>query len=171
MGVPNMRNLVNRTGWGAVPATCSTKLKPWQVKGCAVHYTAAQADEMGLHNACADRVRGVQTYHMEHNGWCDIAYNFVVCRHGYIFTGRGWWNRSAAQGTNDGNAGFVAVCFLGDDTKGRDDVTDAGRLAFQRVFARFRVWYLHRPELRPHSDFHPTGCPGDELRAWIKTLT
>jgi hypothetical protein len=170
MALGNMKGLVTRKQWGARDPSCVTKLKRSQVKGVAVHYTASNADEQADHKNCAARVRGIQNYHMGTKGWCDIAYNFVVCKHGSIFVGRGWWNRSAAQGTNSGNDSYIAVCFLGDDTKGRDDVTQAGRAAYLRVFARFGVWYLRKPELRPHSSFTSTSCPGDELRRWIANL-
>jgi hypothetical protein len=166
-----MKNRVSRSAWGARRPNCETAIKRSEVKGIAVHYSASNADEQADHKNCAARVRGIQNYHMDAKGWCDIAYNFVVCKHGYIFVGRGWFNRSAAQGTNSGNDSYLAVCFLGDDTAGRDDVTDAGREAYKRVFARFRAWYLKKPELRPHSWFHATGCPGNDLRAWIKTLS
>jgi N-acetylmuramoyl-L-alanine amidase len=166
-----MKGLVYRRTWGARSPVCKTPLKRSEVRGLAVHYSASNADEQADHANCASRVRGIQNYHMDAKGWCDIAYNFVVCKHGSIYQGRGWYNRSAAQGTNSGNDGYIAVCFLGDDTAGRDDVTDAGRAAFKRVFARYKVWYVGRPrEIRPHSDFTSTQCPGNELRAFIQGL-
>ena len=165
-----MKNRVSRAQWQARPPRDETPLKQAQVKGCAVHYSASNADEQANHLNCAGRVRAIQNYHMDTRGWNDIAYNFVVCKHGYIFVGRGWYTRSAGQGTNAGNDQYLAVCFLGDDTAGRDDVTADGRAAFKRVFARFKVWYGRKAVLKPHSYFTATSCPGDQLRAWIKTL-
>jgi N-acetylmuramoyl-L-alanine amidase len=170
MSVLPMKNRVTRKSWGARPPSGTTSLNRSKVKGIAVHYTASNADEQAEHKNCAARVRGIQNYHMNTQGWMDIAYNFIVCKHGYIFVGRGWFNRSAAQGTNQGNSEYLAVCFLGDDTKSRDDVTDAGREAFIRVFKRFNVWYRRKAVLRPHSAFTSTSCPGDELRRWIANL-
>lgn len=165
-----MKNRVTRKAWGARPPACSSLLKRSEVQGIAVHYSASNADEQADHKNCAARVRGIQNYHMTSKGWCDVAYSFLVCKHGYIYVGRGWFNRTAANGTNSGNSAYLAVCFLGDDTKNRDDVTDAGREAFLRVFKRFKVWYGRTPTLRPHSSFTSTSCPGDELRRWIATL-
>jgi hypothetical protein len=99
--------------------------------------------------------------------WCDIAYNHVFCRHGYVFEGRGFGLRSAAQGTNDGNSHYFAVCFLGNDNVRRDDVTDVGRRALSELILEYRRRYRHAQQVHPHSFFHPTSCPGDELRRYI----
>lgn len=55
--------------------------------------------------------------------------SWLVCHHGYRFTGRGLGVRSAAQGTNAGNDSFHAVCFLGADREGRADVTPEAKAA------------------------------------------
>jgi hypothetical protein len=99
-------------------------------------------------------------------GWADIAYSYLVCKHGFVFEGRGVGIRTAAQGTNAGNDAFHAVCFLGDDTANRDDITDPGRRAMREAVTLCNAWAKVK-EVRPHSFFHPTGCPGDELRSWI----
>jgi hypothetical protein len=103
---------------------------------------------------------------MDGRKWSDIAYSYLVCKHGHIFEGRGLGIRTAAQGTNSGNTSYHAVCFLGDDSKNRDDVTDAGRNALADAIDMCNGWGNGK-EVRPHSFFHSTGCPGDQLRAWI----
>lgn len=158
--------LVKRSEWGARQPTEITKLVPSQVKGVAVHYSAAESDNVFHHLACASRVRGIQNYHMDSNGWNDIAYNFLVCKHGYVFEGRGMFARCAAQGTNEGNSSYLAVCFLGADSPSRDDVTPVGRVALgetvRSVLAAYRA-----SEIYPHSHFNSTACPGNELRSFI----
>jgi hypothetical protein len=94
----------------------------------------------------------------------------VVCRHGYVFDGRGFGIRSAANGTNDANDEYHAVCFLGDDTAGRADVTPAARRTLEELLQEYRRRYPEAKEVRPHSDFVATACPGDELRALISAL-
>jgi hypothetical protein len=125
------------------------------------------ADEQRLHRNCAARVRGMQRFHMETRGWLDIAYNHVFCRHGYVFIGRGFGVRSAANGTNESNDHYFAICFLGDDSKGRADVTPEARRALEQLIHEYRRRYPRAREVRPHSDFVATACPGDELRALI----
>ncbi len=161
-------HIVTRAEWGAREPRSKTEIGPG-VRGIAVHYSAAAPDEQDHHRNCAGRVRGIQNFHMDapDHHWNDIAYNFLVCRHGFLFVGRGWGVRSAAQGTNDGNQKFHAVCFLGNDRDGRDDVTDLGRTAFEHVFRIGKLRYSRAREIRPHSFFHSTKCPGDELRRFI----
>ena len=125
------------------------------------------ADEQRLHKNCAARIRGIQAYHQNTQGWLDIAYNHVFCRHGYVFVGRGFGVRSAANGTAESNDAYFAICFLGDDSKGRADVTPVARKALRELIAEYRRRYPRAKEVPPHSDFVPTECPGDELRRLI----
>lgn len=163
-----MKNLVTRKAWGARKPTQTTKLTASAVKHLVIHYSASDADEQADHANCAGRVRGIQNYHMDGHGWNDIAYNWLVCKHGYIFRGRGWGVRSAATGPANGYT--VACCFLGDDTANRDDVTSSGREAILEV-RRFVV--AHAPnyqDVKGHRDFMQTTCPGDQLYQWLQAL-
>lgn len=159
--------LVSRDDWGAAPPTQRVLLGREVALGIAVHYSAMLADWVGSHDDCAGRVRSIQRFHMAERGWFDIAYSWLVCHHGYRFMGRGLGVRTAGQGTTAGNDAFHAVCFLGADRAGRDDVTDPGRRAIIDCIWAVRGWDIAATEVRPHSFFHATGCPGDELRAWI----
>jgi len=145
-------------------------VRPGDVHGVAVHYTGMNADEQRLHRTCAARVRAIQRYHMEEKGWLDIAYNHLFCRHGFVFVGRGFGARSAANGTAESNDQYFAVCFLGDDSVGRADVTPEAQRALRQLIREYRRRYPAAQEVRPHSDFVATSCPGDELRALISAL-
>jgi len=165
--------LVRRRAWGAAPPRGRIPI-PGPIRGLAVHYTASAADEQDDHRNCAGRVRGVQRFHMSPDPndptkpWLDIAYNHLFCRHGYVFEGRGFGLRPAAQGTKDGNDRYFAICFLGNDRKRRDDLTSAGREALTELVAAYRRHYPRATEIRPHSEFLATECPGDELRALLR---
>jgi hypothetical protein len=115
-------------------------------------------------------VQAMQRYHMEEKGWLDVAYGHVLCGHGFVFVGRGFGARSAANGTTEANDQYFAVCFLGDDSVGRADVTPAARQALLQLINEYRRRYPKAREVRPHSDFVATACPGDELRALIRAL-
>lgn len=128
------------------------------------------ADEQRLHANCAARIRAIQAFHMDEQGWLDIAYNHVFCRHGIVFAGRGFGARSAANGTARANDAYFAICFLGNDSAGRADVTPLARRALMLLVREYRRRYPAARRVRPHSDFFATGCPGDELRALIRTL-
>jgi hypothetical protein len=140
------------------------------VRGVAVHYSGMNADEQRLHRNCGARVQAMQRYHMEARGWLDLAYNRGFCRHGYVFVGRGFGARSAANGTKGANDHYFAVCFLGDDSVGRADVTPEARRALEGLVAEYGRRYPKARQVRPHSDFFATACPGDELRALIRAF-
>jgi hypothetical protein len=128
------------------------------------HYSAANADEQAAHANCAARVRGIQNYHMSTQGWQDIAYSFLVCKHGYVFVGRGWNVRTAATG--NANSHTLACCFLGDDTANRDDLTDAGRTALLDIAkAAFATEGIKK--FSGHRDHMSTKCPGDEIYRYV----
>lgn len=136
----------------------------------AVHYTGMNADEQRLHANCAARIRAIQDFHMDGQGWLDIAYNHVFCRHGFVFAGRGFGVRSAANGTAAANDAYLAICFLGNDSAGRADITPQAFRALTALVREYRRRYPGARRIRPHSDFFATACPGDELRALIRTL-
>lgn len=136
----------------------------------AVHYTGMNADEQRVHDHCAGRIRAIQAYHMVEQGWLDIAYNHLFCRHGVVFAGRGFGARSAANGTAQANDAYFAICFLGDDSVGRADITPQARRALTSLVAEYRRRYPGARRVRPHSDFFATNCPGDELRALMAKL-
>lgn len=159
-------NLVTRSQWGARSPKTRTFLVTSQQRGTAVHYTGSAAEAKSDHALCDNVVRSIQNFHMDDRGWADIAYSFLVCIHGYVFEGRGRGIRTAAQGTNDGNDAYHAVCFMGGDLPGRADVTSAGLRAIKDAVNHCNAWAGVKG-VRPHSSFHSTECPGDELRAWI----
>lgn len=158
--------IVSRKNWGAQPPKDPpTKLSLGQVRGMAVHYEGADRS-LTAHDKCDDVVRGIQEDHQETRGWDDIAYSFLVCRHGYVYEGRGWGVRTAANGTDDGNACFHAVCYLDDDAPDVKDVTPEALVALSEVIAECRKRGFGS-EVKPHRAFKPTSCPGEELTAWV----
>jgi hypothetical protein len=159
-------DVVTRDQWDARPPTGRVALIASRLRGIGVHYSASDAD--GDHARCASRVRGIQDFHLDGRGWYDIAYSFLTCRHGTVYEGRGWGTRTAANGTDAANDAYHAVCFLGADRDGRDDVLPAGRRALADLIAEGHRRYPTAWEVRPHSDFKATACPGEELRCWLR---
>jgi hypothetical protein len=160
------RNYVSRRGWGAAdPRSKPTVLLASRVDTIVFHYTAANSDEQADHQNCAGRVRGIQRFHQHTRGWNDIAYNYLTCKHGYIYEGRGYRYKSAATGADNGHT--LAVCFLGDDTKDRDDVTVKGRQALVEITRWIRSMRPAAKQLKGHRDFMSTSCPGDELYGYV----
>lgn len=128
---------------------------PWHWSGGSVASFLASCD----HNRCASIWRQVQRYHLDTQGWNDVAYNSAVCPHGYRYEGRGPGVRSGANGSAHGNSISPAVLYLaGDD----DPVTDEALWALideeERYGAEFR-W--------PHDHWTSTSCPGVPFRTLI----
>ncbi|MER7455772.1 glycoside hydrolase domain-containing protein [Micromonospora sp. NPDC126480] len=106
--------------------------------------------------------------HKEYDG--DIAYNFLVCRHGDIYEGRGY-ERGEANSPgyicDDGetigrNAGFYSICAL---MRSNHTATEAMLGAYRRLIAHLRAEAPRKAGLRilPHSfeSNIPTECPGN----------
>jgi len=113
-----------------------------------------------------DQCKKIQRLHQEDRGWNDVAYNFLVGDTGQIYEGRGFGNRSAAQGGNSrqeinyNNKHYVAVCWLGGSKptdKPSDKAVESVKWLYEQVGG----------ELRPHSSFKQTDCPGDAWRQHI----
>lgn len=153
---------VSRSEWGARPVSGLTPIAG-PIKGVAIHHGASATPTN--HGDCAAIVRAYQNLHMDTHGWSDIAYNHLVCPHGYVYVGRGFGKRSAAQGTDAGNDQYHAICFIG---TGDPLPPAAGLSGLRDIIAAYQNKYPGATDVRPHSDFHSTACPGNALRNWVK---
>lgn len=153
--------LVTRSEWGARPPRDVTSI-PSSPAGVTLHWEGPQ---MGVfpHQQCASKVRAVQNYHMDTKQWDDIAYNAVVCSHGYVFEGRWIGVRSAANGTNQGNKTHYAICGLFGE---HDDFTAAAKAACKETIAMFRASGAGA-QIKPHQAWKATECPGPAMMRWI----
>jgi len=156
-------NIISRDSWGANPAkTRYSKLG--EVKGLVIHWSAYPV-AVG-NQAEMDQAKTIQRLHQVDRGWNDIAYNFLVGDTGQIYEGRGFGNRSAAQGGNSrqeinyNNKHYVAVCWLG-GSKPADKPSDKAIESVKWLYSQVGG------ELRPHSSFKQTSCPGDAWRQHI----
>ena len=88
-----------------------------------------------------------------------------VSQDGQALEGRGWRNRSGANGSTKTNKGYAAICCLiGPDQKPTDEMVDAVRdqiAAFRRVFPK-------ATEIVAHGDLQGTACPGGDLKALLE---
>jgi hypothetical protein len=79
-----------------------------------------------------------------------------------VFEGRGVLQRTAAQGTNDGNRRSLALMFLAGDGEPITDEARAVAIWWANDIARVPLRWAHR-------DWHSTACPGDPLAFWKAT--
>ena len=135
------------------------------VRGVTFHWEGPHMGDFP-HSACAEKVRGIQGFHRDGRGWADIAYNALVCPHGYVFEGRGPNVASAANGYSTANISHYAVCYLGGE---RDPLTDDGKQGFRDATGWLRDEGNAGPEINGHRDHKATACPGDQIYAWLKS--
>ncbi|MCB0958442.1 MAG: DUF4214 domain-containing protein [Acidimicrobiales bacterium] len=109
------RSTYTSKGWASGNSGCSggPTTASGGVKFAVVHHTVnsntySAADVPAL-------LASIYAYHTGTNGWCDIAYNFVVDRFGRIWEGRsGGVDKAIVGGHAQGfNTGSVGVSFLG----------------------------------------------------------
>lgn len=154
--------MVSREQWGAkAPKGGIPDIKP---RGTTIHW---EGPKMGNfpHESCATKVRGIQRFHQDSRGWVDVAYSYLVCPHGYTFEGRGPTNRTAANGTNAGNAAHLAICYLG----GQGDPFTAE--AAEEIRSLNEWLQAHNgvgPEWKSHRDWKSTECPGAAIHDWVQ---
>jgi hypothetical protein len=154
-------NFVSRAEWGARAPRSTTKLTT--ARGNTLHW---EGPRMGTfeHSSCATKVRGIQAFHMNSRGWADIAYSSIICPHSYIFEGRWYGIRTAANGTNEGNGASYAHCYLG----GSGDPFDLpAKRGIVRVFDHFEGRGSGTGRWA-HRDWKATECPGNAQTAWLK---
>lgn len=116
------------------------------------------------HELCAGIVRGIQAFHMDVRKWNDIAYNFVICPHDYIFEGRGLNVINAANGTNEGNRTSHAVMWM---TGQGNPFVEGEKRGFRGAVAYISDNTSAPDDAIGHRDHKSTECPGDERYRWI----
>jgi hypothetical protein len=173
----------SRAFWNADAPQCGVSY--CNVTHLAVHHTASPSDYgAATLGAVAGNVKATQAYHMYTNGWCDIGYNYLVSKQGWIFEGRAGGDN--VKGAHDGkNCGSMGVASLGYfHTPYNDPPTGAQLDAYARLFA----WKADQQGIDPfgtgfyaglgapekniygHRDVSATACPGDLLYAQLGNL-
>ena len=145
--------LISRSDWGA-KSPKSNYSKLGEVKGLVIHWSAyptamSEAEEFS-------QIKTIQSLHQNDRGWNDIAYNYCVGDSGNIYEARG----NTREEVNYNNKHYVAVCWLGGSNPDDQPSKEA-------VIAVKELWKEVGGELRPHSSFKSTSCPGDAWRKWI----
>jgi hypothetical protein len=158
---------ITKEAWGANPSKEATEDSHpiGATEGVTLHW---EGPHMGTssHTRCAWRVRAIERFHEYGRGWGDIAYNAIVCSHGYVFEGRGAGVRSAANGNTTANDTHYAVCYLGGEG---DPFTDDGKAGFGEAVVWLRTEGNAGPEVNGHRDHKSTACPGDTIYAWLQS--
>lgn len=157
---------VKREQWGAPAGSPAAYIG--STRGVKVHYLGSPYGRRA-HSGCDDAVRAIRSEHLNHptEDYVDIAYNALVCEHGYVFEGRGAHRKTGANGNSTLNAQHYAVCaLLG--SSGFTEPTDAMLGGIRDAIEWLRSAGDAGNEIKGHRDGFPTACPGDPLYAWVR---
>lgn len=137
-------------------------------KGVKVHYEGT-AVHINDHSECAPHWVALRNSHLANRaeGYVDVAYNFGVCKHGYVFEGRGLKKKTGANGNQTLNGDhYSVVAFLGDS----GDTEPTPEMLQGIVDA---ILYMRQngagDEVKGHRDGYATSCPGEPLYKWIQS--
>jgi hypothetical protein len=156
--------ITSRESWGAQPTRCTSR--DGTRYRFAIHHTVTGSTDPRR------QVRGIQAFHMNSRGWCDVGYHFLVGIDGTIYEGRPLHLLGAhVAGNNSGNIGISFVgCFhtsgcggLGPTTPSTAMIDAGGRLL--GTLSRLYGITPTSANVRGHRA-HPgqsTSCPGDNL--------
>lgn len=159
----NIKRFYTRDELGmAKPRAVSNNITPGR-GGVAVHYAGA-AQRVGTEADARRRWLSYQRYHMQTHGWIDIAYTAGFDNWGNVYAGRGYGVRTAGQGTNVGNQNYYAFCWIGG---GAEVPSPAAIEALRWLINDARKAGGAGLEVKPHSYFKSTSCPGDNWRKII----
>lgn len=156
-------NILSRGAWGARAPNCSSATTPYRA---AIHHSVSPTNDSV---SPEQRLRQIQSFHMDSRGYCDIGYNYMMTRDGRVWTGRGATTLGAhAANANTGNVG---ICFVGtyttDQPTAQQVCAGAGYLAWLNNTYNIP---LNRTAMRGHREYGQTACPGDALFARLDEM-
>jgi len=136
-------------------------------KGVKIHYEGTHVS-CETHADCVALVKQIRKAHLANTkeNYSDIAYNLLVCQHGYVFEGRGKRKRTGASGNQDLNKAHYAVMGLLGNS-GDVKPTDAMVSGLKDAIAYLRGYGAGK-EIKGHRDGYATACPGEPLYALVK---
>lgn len=104
LGFDGVSTVVSRKEWGADTVGCCAPLA-LPVDYLIMHHVPG----LECHNqtGCSQRLRELRAHHVR-NGWCDVAYNFLVGDDGRVYEGVGWTVQGVhTQGYNNVSLGLA----------------------------------------------------------------
>lgn len=148
--------ILSRAAWGARAPTCSSPTTPYRA---AIHHSVSPTNDTV---SAEQRLRQIQSFHMDSRSYCDVGYNFLMTRDARVWTGRG----ATVLGGHAANAntGNVGICVVGTYTT--DQPTPQQMCAGAGFLAWLNATYnvpLNRTSMRGHREYGQTACPGDAL--------
>ncbi len=161
-----------RSAWGARATRCTTG-DPNKSRMAIHHTVTPSGTDPGV------RLRGIQAYHMDTQGWCDIGYHFLISLDGRVWEGRA----AELLGTHvaSHNSGNLGISFIGCfHSSGCNDWTpftppDAMIEAAADMVRLSSTLYsipINATNVKGHRDHAgaTTSCPGDHLHSQLERI-
>jgi hypothetical protein len=153
--------MVAREAWGARPADTG-RMVSHVISRLTVHHAGTQQTTIG-----PPQYRGWQNWHIDGQGWPDLAYHVIIGVDGTIYEGRDPAFRGDTGTTYDTTGHFLVVV-EGDFEI--DQPTPAQLDSLAAVLAWAAVHYGVSPDtISGHRDHAATLCPGRNLESLITT--
>ncbi|XP_037045309.1 peptidoglycan-recognition protein LC-like isoform X1 [Bradysia coprophila] len=156
---------VTRSEWLAQPPNSNLNNLELPSQRVIIAHTATE--NCTNQATCTFRVRYIQTFHMESQGWDDIGYNFLVGGDGAVYEGRGWDKEGAH--TKGFNKRSICIAFIGTFNK----MVPPKRQLTAAEFLIDRGVKLNKLipdyQLYGHRQLIPSESPGPALYEVIKT--
>ncbi len=150
-----------REAWGARPAQTS-RMIPHTIERLTVHHAGTQSGTTG-----PAQFRGWQNWHMDGQGWPDLAYHVIIGIDGTVYEGRDPRYRGDTGTTYDTTGHFLVVVEGDFNT---DEPTPAQVQSLTRVLAWAAEEYgVSSSTIAGHKDYAATTCPGTHLHALIES--
>lgn len=161
--------VIPRSAWGARAArnsgSCPVAHNPNYI---TIHHTVGPTVDSLSPEA---RLRQIQNYHMDTNGWCDIGYHFLVSADGRVWQGREDEQRIGIH-VGGNNTNNVGISFMG--SYHIDQVPEPmlpGAAPLVRWLADTYAIPLNRTYVLGHREWgNSTQCPGSFLLARLEEL-
>jgi len=180
-GSATQPTICNRACWSARSATSYTYMSA--LNRAVIHHTASAGDyNTTSRSTSAAKVRAIQNYHMDTNGWSDIGYNFLTDKLGNNFEGRvnsmTKYTKGAHDAVNYNSFGFNIMGYY------HSPYNNAPTTAGLNAQAALIAWRMPNPftgygsgtyngktvgYICGHRNANPTACPGDLYYAYIGT--
>lgn len=132
-------------------------------KGIVVHYAGPRWVHYKNHASCRRTWKMWHNDHIENRGWKGIGYNWGVCPHGIVLTGRGLRQQGAHAGYR-ANRDHQGVVFM----IGGIQRPTVEQLRGFRELRSFLMAEGVGSMVTPHSRWLPRPCPGNHLRDRIR---
>lgn len=157
--------IVGRLTWASIFGSDTLKKSKRKIDLIVVHCT-------GTEEGKDVSVQAIRNYHVNHNGWRDIGYHYVIYRDGSLHEGRDV-NISGghARGYNSHSIGIVYVggCPKGHLDQSKDTRTPQQKATLLRLLKDMRKMYPNA-KIVGHKDLNKTGCPAFDAKSEYKDL-